>query len=607
MLQHLHIQDLAIIDSLDLEFGEGFTVLTGETGAGKSIIIGALNLVLGERASSDDVRSGCDAARVEATFRVSGNERIARALAEYQLAPDGESDDLPIRREVSAQGRSRCVINGVAAPLWQLRRIGDLLVDLHGQHQHQSLLRVELHREILDACGGAPVLRARANWRETFMRFREVTARLRRADRDAREAERHKGLLEYQLQEIRSAAPEPGEDAALEEERRRLEHAEALLEHTAGANEILYEGENVGATAADLLGRATDMLEAAATLDPSLGEAAARLAAQRAEIEDVCVILRDYASGLESDPARLQTVDDRLHTLGRLKKKYGATVGEVLEAADRFEKELGDLTLTTEDRGKLEKERLALEKELVRLAGELTDARRKAAERFSKDLRKELKQLEMPNVRFEVRIEPERIDAPVTDHAEEEEDGPPDDGPDFALETEPATKAPSSVAIPIAGAGLCRVHEHGADAVEFLISPNPGEELRPLRRIASGGELSRIMLALKVLLTGIEQVHTLVFDEIDTGISGRTGVRIGEKMVALGDDRQVVCITHLPQIAAQATTHYVVEKTEEKKRTLTRVRNVDGADREREIARLLGGEPDSELARSHARELLSPA
>jgi DNA repair protein RecN (Recombination protein N) len=626
MLLRLSIKNLAIIDDLTIDLCPGFTVLTGETGAGKSIIIGALDLVLGERASADDVRSGCASAEVEALFDVSAMPRLVQLLAELNLAPGIERGgrdaagaaegpaDLVVRREISAQGRTRCLVNGRLVPLGQLRRIGDLLVDLHGQHQHQSLLKVDLHREILDAFGGCEVSRALDAYRRLFQRHGEIVTRLKSLDRDEREVERQKGLLEFQWREIREARLEPGEDSALEAERRRLEHAEALRQGTAETIDLLYEGETQTPTVADLLARGEDLLASAARLDVSLQPLRDRLAAIRADASDVADSVRSYAVRLEHDPARLAEVQDRLHLIRQLKRKYGETIEDVLAAGSRFEAELHALTHSREEQERLEAERAKIERELASAADELSSKRRTAARGFSSGLRGHLAGMEMPKVEFEVRIE--RVEAGAT--AEEVcGEGLGEEtiargalaSPEDALGAEPDGRAPKddggAPTLLFADGKRCRVREWGADQIEFLISPNVGEDLKPLRRIASGGELSRIMLGLKVLMSGQDQIPTLVFDEVDTGISGRTGARIGEKMAALGRERQIICITHLAQIAARAHHHFAVAKVRQKGRTLTRVERLEGERRLDEIARLLGGDEGSQIARRHAKELLA--
>jgi DNA repair protein RecN (Recombination protein N) len=601
MLLRLHIQDLAIIDSLTIDLSRGFTVLTGETGAGKSIILGALNLVLGERASSEDVRTGRPRAVVEALFDISGLETLRAYLAALNLVEEGasagpdEALELVIRREVSSEGRSRCLVNGRLLPLGQLREIGDHLIDLHGQHQHQSLLKVELHREILDAFGGKALSRSLASFRELYGRYEEIEKRLRILDKDERELARQKDLLEYQLNEIDAAGLEPEEDETLEEEIRRLKHADDLLKNSAQANDLLFEGEVVEATAAGLIARGEGLLIDAARLDPSLQEFADRLASARAEIEDIASLLRSYTAGLEHNPARLAEAEDRIHLIRQLKSKYGASIEEILEERDRIEQELHTLTHSREEKERLEAERDRTGKDLVRSAENLSRERKRAGDAFSKGLRALLKELDMPEIRFEVRLDRELV-APAHKGADQDPDAAGADRQD---------RPGAGICVRFPDGRLYRLLETGVDRVEFLISPNRGEDLRPLRKIASGGELSRIMLSLKVLMRSLDQVPTLVFDEIDTGIGGKTGTRIGEKMADLGKSYQLLCITHLPQIAAQAGAHFAVLKAREGKRTLTRVERLEGDARLEEIARLLGGKADSPIARRHARELLA--
>jgi DNA repair protein RecN (Recombination protein N) len=487
------------------------------------------------------------------------------------------------------------MVNGRILPLAQLREIGDFLVDLHGQHQHQSLLKVELHREILDAFGGKSLAGASAAFQGLHAQYLDIVAKLRILDKDERELARQKDLLEYQLNEIEGTGLEPEEDEALEEEIRRLKHADELLKNTAQAIDLLFEGEVEEATAASLVSRSEALLDDAARLDPSLQELADRLAAARAEIEDIASMLRSYSAGLEHNPARLAEAEDRLHLIRQLKAKYGDTIEEILEERDRIERELHTLTHSREEKERLEARRAKIEKDLVRAAEKLSRERRRAGDAFSKGLRVLLEELDMPEVRFEVRLDREVIDPGARGR---------DDQP-RGTEARQADRQGSAHSIRFPDGKLYRIHEAGVDRVEFLISPNPGEELRPLRKIASGGELSRIMLALKVLMRSLDQVPTLIFDEIDTGIGGKTGARIGEKMAELGEGYQVLCITHLPQIAAQAGAHFAVTKLQQGKRTLTRVEGLDGDDRLEEIARLLGGKADSPIARRHAKELLA--
>jgi len=620
MLLRLTIKDLAIIDHLTLDFLEGFSALTGETGAGKSIIIGALNLVLGERASTDDVRTGSETAEVEGLFDLADSPRARRLLREWNLLPGQSVSEVVLRREISAQGRSRCLVNGKLVPLSQLSQLGDHLVDLHGQHQHQSLLRSELHREILDAFAGDGISKQLETYQAVFRRQREVVAHLRQLNRDERQIERQKDLLEFQIKEIRQAALEPGEDTALEEERGRLQHADALRLNAAEALDALYEGETQQPTTVDLLGRCEELLASSARLDASLSGMVDRLAQAHANVADVAAELRSYVSGLNADPARLAEVEDRLHRIRQLKRKYGGTIDEILEAADRLEKELYGLTHSREEQEALEAERVALEKDLARGAEALSALRREAGVRFAKGICRHLAELEMPNVSFEVRLDrviSSQLSVPSSQFSVLSPQSSALSPQSSALSPQKAgeahgdsavdegTDAADSAGVQFPDGKRYRVGEHGVDNVEFLICANPGEGLKPLRKIASGGELSRIMLALKVLMSGQEQIPTLVFDEIDTGISGRTGARIGGKMADLGKQYQVICITHLPQIAARAGHHYAVRKVREKKRAVTRVDLLDSKERLSEIARLLGGQEDSSIALRHAKELLS--
>lgn len=608
MLLRLSIQDLAIIDHLTLDFTGGFTVLTGETGAGKSIIVGALNLVLGERASSDDVRTGCDGAEVEAVFDVAALRKVRQLLGEWELSA---GDELVIRREINSQGRSRCVVNGRALPLVQLKQLGDLLVDLHGQHQHQSLLRAELHREILDSYGHDDIGPRRASWETLYTRHGELVRRLGSLKRDEREMARQKDILEFQLNEIQKAEIVPGEDEALEGEWRRLSHSDALKRHTASATDILYEGEMQTPTADQLLGEAEGMLLSSAQLDPTLQSLSERLTSARAEIRDVADALRNYADDLEADPARLAEVEERMRLLRQLKKKYGATLEEILAVAEKFEKELHLLTHSREEEERLLKELAELEHEMANAAEDLSMVRKSASIRFSRGLQGHLGELEMPSVKFEVRLA--RLGENQFESLEEDdrEDTPlslplsPKGARENTGDNGRSAKSDGGRMLRLSDGKLYRVFHWGVDQVEFLISPNAGEDLKPLRRIASGGELSRVMLALKILLNRKDAIPTLVFDEIDTGISGRTGARIGEKMAALAEGHQVICITHLPQIAARGMHHYAVTKVEEKKRTLTRVVRLGDAERRVEIARLLGGDKNSRAALDHAAELLN--
>jgi len=572
MLNRLHIINFAIIDEMILDLQEGFTAITGETGAGKSIIIGALNLILGERASSDVVRTGCEKAVAEALFNIINYKRLSSLLQRFNITV---SDEIVIRREILANGRGRCFINGQLIPLSQLKEAGDLLVDLHGQHQHQSLLKTELHQSMVDAMGGKALKKSIDSFQSLFRRREEILSDLETLSIDEREIERKKDICSYQLDEIDKAGLALGEDDALDEEQGRLKHVVTLQYNTGSANETLYEGGSESPSVDDLLAKCETLISNSAKLDPSLGDFSERLTAARTELQDIASTLRSYALNLEMDPSRLDEVENRLYLIQKLKAKYGDTIEQVLIERDKLEKELGGLTHSKENQAQLEKEKAELEKKLVELADRISVHRRQIGEKLSHGLIKLLKDLEMPQVKFKVSLKRE----------EENE------------------SSPRSLVFP--DKKRYRIHTAGVDNVEFLISPNSGEELKPLRKIASGGELSRIMLAFKALMRSFDQIPTLIFDEIDTGISGRTGSSIGEKMVSMSKEYQIICITHLPQIAVKAKSHFTVTKVQQKKRTLTRIKSLDDDSRLKEIVRLLGGDSRSDAACQHAKELLS--
>lgn len=568
MLIRLHIQNLAIIDELTLDFEEGFTSLTGETGAGKSIILDALNLVLGERAFSDQVRTGADKAMAEALFDISNHPPLLHLLDFLNIT---SSEELVVRREILAQGRGRCLVNNQLVPLNSLKKIGDLLADLHGQHQHQSLLKVELHREMADAYGGASMDKALGSYKKLYQEYLFVQSKLKAIQINEQEMERQKGLLEFQISEIKNAHLQENEDLSLEEEISRLRHAVTLQNHMSKAINILFEGGMETESVNDLLGGCEVMLSESAELDPSLAEVSNQLSSARAEIEDIASTLRSYALNLDQNPARLEEAEDRLFLINKLKSKYGNAIGLILKEKAKLEEQLFSLVHNKEERKRLAAQRDLIAAKLVKEALGLSEKRRKLGAKFSKQLCSILGDLQMPKVRFQVRL-----------GREEDPDG-----------------------LLFPDKKRYRLHEFGVDLVEFLISTNSGEELKPLRRIASGGELSRIMLALKEMMRSAHKIPTLVFDEIDTGISGKTGASIGEKMADLSREYQIICITHLPQIAVKAHTHFLVKKKVASKRALTRVEKLDQKSRLEEIARLLGGDSGSLAARKHAKEMLS--
>jgi len=551
MLTDISIKNLAIIDALHISFGSGLNILTGETGAGKSIIIDAVNLLLGGRASTDLIRSGADEAAVEALFAVGGETALQQFLADRGVEAE---DELLLKRVISRSGKNRIFINGSLATLATLAEIACRLVNIYGQHESQTLLKIENHLQLLDDYAGLGALKG--EFAAAWQARRKIAERLATLDSGAREAERQKGLLAYQLEEIAGAALVPGEDEELERERNLLVHAEKLLQKTVSAYELLYGAEEA---VLGTLGKVRSTLLEAAGVDSSLAPLCETVAAAALQLEDAALTMRDYAARIESDPLRLQYVDERLELLRKLKKKYGATVAEILSCRDSMETELLSLTDMESCRAELEQEAERLQ-ELVRLQGEkLSSLRREAGGRLQQALEKEVQQLAMKHATFLLSIEP-----------------------------------------------LAEARESGFDRVEFLFSPNPGELPKPLAKIASGGELSRIMLAMKQLHPESD-VPTLIFDEVDTGIGGATSSLVGRKLKAVAARQQVLCITHLPQVAVFADQHFLVAKSIAAGRTSTEVTLLDEAARAGEVARMLGGVSITAKTLEHAREMIESA
>jgi DNA repair protein RecN (Recombination protein N) len=538
MLRFLAVQNLAVIERLELEFSPGLTVLTGETGAGKSILVEAINLLVGGRASPDLVRTGEEAATVQAVFD----------------APDGS--ELLVRREVTSQGRSRAFLDGALTTAAGLRDRVLPLIDLHGQHEHQALLDPDTHLGVLDAYAGLGALR-----QEVATLFDHVkvcrdelaTARADERDRDAR-----LDLLTYQTAEIERADPKSGEDEQLAATRQILASAEKVQRLCAEGYAALYDSD---AAALPTLGTVWKRVSELSAIDPAFGQYVEARDAIKSQLEDLAALLRDYAANLDASPARLQEVEDRLALLERLKRKYGPTLADVIARLDSMRRELQSLDRAGERVAELDGRLVAARDRYLAAARRLSCERHEAAARLSGALAVEVASLAMEHTRFEVRFE--------------------DDLPEDRWTAE------------------------GIDAGEFYVSPNPGEELRALARIASGGELSRVMLALKTLATTDAPGKTLIFDEVDAGIGGRVADAVGARLQALSADFQVFCITHLPQIAAHGDQQFLVTKSVRDRRTVTTVEPLQGMDRrEAELARMIGGVTVSAGTLASAREML---
>ncbi|MCX7046239.1 MAG: DNA repair protein RecN [Candidatus Sumerlaeota bacterium] len=598
MLNRLHIENLAIIERCEIEFEPGLNILTGETGAGKSIIVGALNLVLGERASSDDVRTGAAKARVEAEFSLGDAPAVRKALAERGLAGE-DANLLLVRREIQAEGKSRHFINGASVQLAEVRAITGALVDLHGQHQHQSLLDSDSHREALDAYGGHGDLLEQCA--RAYHEFTEAASELRSLLRDERQAERDRDMLKFQIEEIEGAKLEPGEDERFEIERNRLANAEMLSASARAALDQLYEGEHTEAPAIQLLSGAQNEIENLARLDPTLKSLGEALGSARAAVEDAANELRAYSERIEADPARLQEVEDRLNLIRKLKRKYGDTIEAILAEAAACRQRLDNIEhrdeRVAETRRRLEQARAAF----AGIAHDLSVKRQAAAKRWTREIEKRLAELSMPNTRCEVALTRVEAAGAARKPGKSEKLGQ-SDASDRSDQSDQSDVSDASF-IMLDGRAV-QVGPTGADQVELLISPNPGEELRPLRKIASGGELSRIMLALKTIMAARDRVPTLIFDEVDAGISGAAAARVGEKIEALARHHQIICITHLPQIAARRAAHFTVEKKTQSGRTIARARRLSEEERHEEIASLFSGDHPTPESREHARAML---
>jgi len=554
MLVQLNITDFAIIKHLEISLGPGLNAISGETGAGKSIIINAMNLILGGRASGDLIRTGCREATVEALFAVPENQSLKERLSRFSLPFDAE---LLIKRSIFREGRNKILINGSLATLQMLSRLGPSLVSISGQYEHQLLLRPENHLYLLDDFGGLTSQRLQLG--EHYSRHKTLAEKIKHLEQEIREIEERQDLTRFQVQEIEAAAISLGEDEALIKEKKILQHAEELLEIVSEGYQSLYERNDSVLSA---ISQCAKRLDRGAAIDPALSPIRGDLSEIEVKLEDISFALRDLQKGIRMDPRRLEEIGERLELLNRLKRKYGPTLGDVLRFRDNLASAMYDLDEKRETSDQFVRERQDLEKALIHAAKALSKQRKKWGGILENEMETELHQLHMEQTRFQVSFDGTREET------------------------------------------IQELRIDGFDRPEFMISPNVGEELRPLSRIASGGELSRIMLALKSILAKSASVETLIFDEVDAGISGATAEVIGEKLLSLAQYHQILCITHLPQIASQGQRHFLVRKEVIEARTQTAISELDPDSRVQEIARLLGGREITPRARAHAREML---
>lgn len=557
MLTELRITNFAVIEALNLTIGSGFTVLTGETGAGKSLLIDAVTLLVGGRASIEQIRFGADEAQLEASFEIPPSHPLLERLRKQEILGPRDST-LVVRRIIARSGRNRVYLNGMLTPVHVLEEFAGTLIDIHGQHDQQSLLSSAAQIEVLDAFGQVGELR------DQYRAIHQEWVRSRHARTKIAETLQHRvqqeDLLKFQRQELEEAACRLGEEEALQAERQRLGSSGRLVELASEAQERI-QGDDHGALST--LAQAERLLDELAKIDPEMGSTARLASEAKVLLKEVADSLRSYEERVDTDPGRLIAVEDRLAVLQKMKKKYGGTIEAVLRTYGQVKDELERLSRVDDQLADCDRLIHQQYAQVAELAKRLSQQRKEAAKRLTTMVGKELEALKMGSVRFVVRVV---------------QNGPDDVyGPD------------------------------GIDRVEFLLAANAGEPLKAMSRTASGGELSRLMLALKSVLANVDHVPVLIFDEIDTGVGGAIAATIGKRLRALGQYHQVLCITHLPQVASQAQHHVCVEKSEVKGRTVTTARSLSGVDREGEIARMLGGERVTKKTRATAAELIAGA
>ncbi len=551
MLLRLFIRDVAIIDELEIEFGDGFNVLTGETGAGKSIIIDAVNLILGERASKELIKHDADKAVVEAVFNVAACTTVKRVLADMGMPED---DELILSRELYAAGKNICRVNGTLVTLTMLRQLTDTLVDVHGQHEHQSLITPNRHMAFLDAFAHDSIAGPKARVSQLYSEYRSIRSEQLSGFGSEEERAREMDILAFQINEIEAAKLDSGEEQRLLDERKLLTNAERIMLALENAYEAL-NGENGALTGLDA---ARQQLGGIASIGEEYDALHQRLGDAFYSLDDIAISLRDSKTGFEFDPDRLNAIEERLELISGLKRKYGSDIPAVLTFLVKAQERLYSLQNADRREAELAARLGECSARYAAAAAELTALRHSAAEALSKRLLAELSDLGLDKARFDVRF---------------------DDAPQAY--------------------SVC-----GVDKLEFMLSTNPGEPLKPLSKVASGGELSRIMLAFKAIFAAQDEIGTLIFDEIDVGISGRVAGVVGEKMVRIADTHQVICITHLPQIAALADRHFIVEKQDDGVTTRTSAHMLDHEGRCRCIALMMDGNPESDTAYKHACELI---
>ncbi|MFN3873783.1 MAG: DNA repair protein RecN [Ignavibacterium sp.] len=564
MIKSLEIKDYALIDHIQIEFEKGLNIITGETGAGKSILIDAMSLLLGERASTEVVRKGAQKSVVEGIFEVEGNKKVKSLLEENDIE---FLPELIVRREISLKGSNRCFINDSPVPLNLIKEIGDLLVDLHGQHEHQSLLRTETHIDFVDDYSSNEKLLN--EYQSLYHKLKRKKAELNELRSKESSLKEKKEIYQFQINEIDSVNPLPDEDEQLVEELNILENSEKLLLLSDEIYNLIYESDN---SVNDMLGEVKHKLSQLSSIDKSMLEAEGECESALTIIKELASTLRAYKSKIDIDPKEVEDKRERLAAINLLKKKYGGTLQKVIEYRAKIGSEFNLAENFSEEIAEQEKQLKELQKQTGEAAQKLSEARKKNAKKIETEVKKVLLQLGITEPQFEVRITSQ----------------PSDDDEDFIL----------------INSKKYLYSEKGIDEIEFFISTNPGEDLKPLVKVASGGEVSRIMLSLKTILAKNDKLPLLIFDEIDTGVSGRIAQKVGQALKDLASYHQIIAITHLPQIAAMADHHFVVEKIQENNRVVSHIRKLNEDEHIKEIAKLLSGEKVTDASIQSAIQLI---
>lgn len=569
MLQDLHIQNFALIDNLQIQLQPGLNILTGETGAGKSIIIDALDMLLGGRASADFIRTGHSKAVIEALFDVK-NPEVETLLTDMGL--EIENGQILLAREITEGGNNRLRINGQMASRNMVKDLSKYLLDIHGQHEHQTLMNKAEHLRLLDGFGGAEIAKLKSETARLYSELAAIRRELKALRQNEQEKNQRIDLLKFQIEEIDQAKLSVEEEAEMLNRRKVLMNAEKLFQNANQVTTLLngdgYENAGVMEQVGKLLRSLEDML----AIDQTLGSVKQMVESAYFQLQEASYEMGGYEDRIEFDPDELMKIEERLTLVSRLKRKYGATVLDILNYRDQIGEELSNLTHSEERIEELEGQAVKTMRQYVTVAQQLSQLRREVGLQFSWRVMREMADLSMPNAKFAVQVE-----------WQDDVDG-----------------------VDVDGGRKVQFGADGIDQVEFMISPNPGEDLKPLIRIASGGEISRIMLSIKAVTIGLEQVDSVIFDEVDSGVGGEAGQRVAEKLALIAKDRQVICITHLPQIAAMADTHYHIYKEVKENRTRSNIVQLSETERVEELARMYGG-MEVAVACEHAAAMLQMA